>query len=90
MSTTDIRGYVETLRSGEPLTEGNLRHLCAVVKALLIEESNVQYVAAPVTIVGDLHGQFFDLLTLFKTGGEGERLLLMGITRHEANPFQSP
>lgn len=34
-----------------------------------MEESNVQPVMSPVTIVGDIHGQFFDLINLFKAGG---------------------
>jgi len=34
-----------------------------------MKESNVVHIAAPVTVVGDIHGQFFDMLEIFKIGG---------------------
>ena len=54
--------------------------LCEKLKEILIEESNVQPVQAPVTICGDIHGQFHDLLELFKKGGEipNTRYIFMG------------
>ena len=41
--------------------------LCDIVCDLLLEESNVQPVSTPVTVCGDIHGQFYDLEKLFKT-----------------------
>lgn len=47
-----------------------MRELCHKARELLIEESNVQIVDAPVTICGDIHGQFHDLMELFRVGGD--------------------
>jgi len=41
-----------------------------MVKEILMEESNVQPVNSPVTVCGDIHGQFYDLVELFRNGGE--------------------
>jgi len=57
-------------KRGELLSEGDVRALCEVVKSLLMEEANVQPVSSPVIVCGDIHGQFYDLLELFRTGGE--------------------
>jgi len=66
----DIDKCISMLKRGEILSEKVLRRCCEKVKEILIEESNVQPVNSPVTLCGDIHGQFFDLLQLFKIGGE--------------------
>ena len=61
--------YIEQLKRCEPLAEEDAKCLCMRAREILIEESNVQRVDAPVTVCGDIHGQFFDLMELFRVGG---------------------
>lgn len=64
--------WIENLKAGKLLSELELKQVCEIVKGLLIEESNVQPVSSPVTVCGDIHGQFYDLLELFRCGGDVE------------------
>ncbi|KZT05142.1 Metallo-dependent phosphatase [Laetiporus sulphureus 93-53] len=62
--------WIEQLRECQYLPEADMKALCERVRTILIEESNIQPVSSPVTICGDIHGQFWDLLELLRKGGE--------------------
>ncbi|TFJ85419.1 hypothetical protein NSK_003292, partial [Nannochloropsis salina CCMP1776] len=65
-----LEAHIESLRKGQILPENVVWSLCEKAKEILQEESNVQAVQCPVTICGDIHGQFYDLLELFLIGGD--------------------
>ena len=67
--SVDIHQCILKLRKAEILSERELRQICELAKEILIEENNVQPVSGPVTVVGDIHGQFFDLLNIFDLEG---------------------
>ena len=56
-----------------------------------MKESNVVHIAAPVTVVGDIHGQFFDMLEIFKIGGfcPNTNYLFLGKLHHNIWPILS-
>ncbi|EPX73549.1 serine/threonine protein phosphatase PP6 catalytic subunit Ppe1 [Schizosaccharomyces osmophilus] len=66
----DLDEWIATVRKCKYLPEHQLKRLCEMVKEILMEESNIQPVRTPVTVCGDIHGQFYDLLELFRVSGE--------------------
>ncbi|KAJ2749968.1 phosphoprotein phosphatase PP4 catalytic subunit, partial [Coemansia nantahalensis] len=70
MVQSDLDRQIEQLRRCEIITENEVKELCCKAREIFIEESNVQRVDAPVTICGDIHGQFYDMQELFAVGGE--------------------
>ena len=72
--------HIEKLQKGEFLEENDVYDLCNKSKELFIEEGNIQRIDSPVIICGDIHGQFYDLMELFKAGGPipNKKYLFMG------------
>lgn len=71
----DLDACIEKLLSKQLLIDTLVKEICEKTKELLMQESNVVHISAPVTVVGDIHGcvaayrQFYDLLEIFRIGG---------------------
>ncbi|KAI0247201.1 Metallo-dependent phosphatase-like protein [Lactifluus subvellereus] len=72
MTQYDPDKWTAQLMRCEHLPESDMKVLCDHVRAILVEESNIQPVSSPVTICDDIHGQFWDLLELLRKGGRHE------------------
>ncbi|KAG8713286.1 Serine/threonine-protein phosphatase PP2A catalytic subunit [Ceratobasidium sp. 423] len=69
MDPQEIDGWIAQLGQCKQLSEPDVKRLCEKTREILMEESNVQPVRCPVTVCGDIHGQFHDLSELFRIGG---------------------
>lgn len=69
VDVAELDEWVEKLFNCQHLPEASVAKLCRKARDILIREANVQPVKAPVTVCGDIHGQFYDLMELFEIGG---------------------
>eukprot|EP00927_Polykrikos_kofoidii_P062413 TRINITY_DN57227_c0_g1_i1.p1 TRINITY_DN57227_c0_g1~~TRINITY_DN57227_c0_g1_i1.p1 ORF type:complete len:305 (-),score=43.58 TRINITY_DN57227_c0_g1_i1:68-982(-) len=65
----DVDACIRQLTECKALAEADVKKICDLGREVLAAESNVQPVRCPVTISGDIHGQFHDLMELFRIGG---------------------
>ncbi len=56
MAPFNLDVCIEQLMQKQVLHEAVLREICEKTKEVLMRESNVVHVSAPITVVGDIHG----------------------------------
>jgi len=68
-SSFDLDRFIEKMMKCQLLSEKEVKLLCEKSKEIFSNEGNIVTVRSPVTVCGDIHGQFYDLIELFKIGG---------------------
>jgi serine/threonine-protein phosphatase 2A catalytic subunit len=69
LTEKQLDNWLEKLYQCKVLPEDDVKKLCLKAREILQKEDNVQNVSSPCTLVGDIHGQWTDLMELFSIGG---------------------
>lgn len=64
-----IDQYIDRVMNYELLTEKEIMVVCDRICDIMILEPNIRSISGDTFVVGDIHGQFSDLLYIFKTYG---------------------
>ena len=67
--TKSLSALLERAQRCELLAVPEIKWICESVREIFAREENIVNIITPVTVAGDIHGQFDDLLELFDTGG---------------------
>ena len=65
----NIDKILDQLETDQRVDEEDVNQVCSKVIEILKDEKNLIRLNAPISICGDIHGQFADLMELFKVGG---------------------
>lgn len=65
----ELERIIESLYNAVIPSEKEVIEICSAVFPILLEEDNLLFLDPPTSIVGDIHGQFFDLLNMFTING---------------------
>jgi len=64
-----IEEYIELAYKAHLFSQYEIKWIMQKTIEVLRKEPNVKYITGGVTLVGDIHGQFMDLLEMFNVGG---------------------
>jgi len=62
----DLDTWIDKLKKCQKIEEANVQFLCEKARDIFREEENVHPVPTPCVFVGDIHGQWYDLMEMFK------------------------
>lgn len=72
--STPMEKFLDKLLNYEVLSEIDVENICNQVIDILILEPNVRKVSPDAVIVGDIHGQFSDLVHIFENHGRPDKI----------------
>ena len=90
MERFDLDKQIEKCSDVVLLTEPEIKILVSKAKEVLSKEDNVQAVSAPVTICGDVHGQFHEDIIVFDKKLQDNLLLAYSLTSYKLQGSECP
>lgn len=61
----DVDQFIEVLKKHEPFEEEDFSRIIQMAEEIFYQESTLLSLTSPITVCGDIHGQFYDLLSIF-------------------------
>jgi diadenosine tetraphosphatase ApaH/serine/threonine PP2A family protein phosphatase len=76
----DVDQFISDCLEHKDLSESDMICILRIAQEILFEEGTLLNISLPMTICGDIHGQFYDLKRLFQIGGhpDSTRYLFLG------------